>query len=74
MMVRVPAGDITNLHYNFVVTKPLVEIRENDTNNSSFLWILNPHDKGKVWNKLVTKLPVINFLKGVVGDFELNLI
>ena len=26
-MVRIPAGDITNLHYNFVVAKPLVEIK-----------------------------------------------
>ena len=24
MVVRIPAGDITNLHYNFVVAKPLV--------------------------------------------------
>ena len=26
MVVRIPAGDITNLHYNFVVAKPLVKI------------------------------------------------
>ena len=26
MVVRIPAGDITNLHYNFVVAKPLVFI------------------------------------------------
>ena len=26
MGVRIPAGDITNLHYNFVVAKPLVPI------------------------------------------------
>ena len=25
-VVRIPAGDITNLHYNFVVAKPLVFI------------------------------------------------
>ena len=25
-VVRIPAGDITNLHYNFVVAKPLVYI------------------------------------------------
>ena len=23
-VVRIPAGDITNLHYNFVVAKPLI--------------------------------------------------
>ena len=23
-VVQIPAGDITNLHYNFVVAKPLV--------------------------------------------------
>ena len=27
-MVRIPAGNITNLHYNFVVAKPLVIIKE----------------------------------------------
>ena len=27
MVVRIPAGDITNLHYNFVVAKPLVTIK-----------------------------------------------
>ena len=27
MVVRIPAGDITNLHYNFVVAKPLVLIK-----------------------------------------------
>jgi len=27
MVVRIPAGDITNLHYNFVVAKPLVRIK-----------------------------------------------
>ena len=26
MVVRIPSGDITNLHYNFVVAKPLVDI------------------------------------------------
>ena len=28
MVVRIPAGDITNLHYNFVVAKPLVYTKE----------------------------------------------
>ena len=26
-VVRIPAGDITNLHYNFVVAKPLVYMK-----------------------------------------------
>ena len=26
-MARIPAGDITNIHYNFVVGKPLVVIK-----------------------------------------------
>ena len=30
MVVRIPAGDITNLHYNFVVAKPLVTITLTD--------------------------------------------
>ena len=29
MVVRIPVGDITNLHYNFVVAKPLVLIKVN---------------------------------------------
>ena len=28
MVVRIPVGDITNLHYNFVVAKPLVNNKE----------------------------------------------
>ena len=27
MVVRIPCRDITNLHYNFVVAKPLVTIK-----------------------------------------------
>ena len=26
-VVQIPAGDITNLHYNFLVAKPLVTIK-----------------------------------------------
>ena len=28
MVVRIPAGEVTNLHYIFVVAKPLVDIKE----------------------------------------------
>ena len=39
-MVRIPAGDITNLHYNFVVAKPLVDLKEG-LNKIFALLILN---------------------------------
>ena len=29
-MVRIPAGDIINLHYNFVVAKPLVHNKNDE--------------------------------------------
>ena len=32
MVVRIPAGDITNLNYNFVVAKPLVQNNNKITN------------------------------------------
>ena len=30
-MVRIPAGNTTNVHYNFVVAKPLVFLKEENT-------------------------------------------
>ena len=32
-MVRIPAGNTTNVHYNFVVAKPLVNIKAPSINN-----------------------------------------
>ena len=40
MMVRVPAGDITNLHYNFVVAEPLVVFKANENVNEKQLQIV----------------------------------
>ena len=37
IVVRIPAGDITNLHYNFVVAKPLVSITGGDGINMDWL-------------------------------------
>ena len=53
MVVRIPAGDITNLHYNFVVAKPLVSIilESNILSNpilSVYEWKKNHSLKGSV--------------------------
>ena len=64
-MVRIPAGDITNLHYNFVVAKPLVVFKANENVNEKQLQIVlktkllacpfndNPSCKARFENKFV---------------------
>ena len=37
-MVRIPAGDIINLHYNIVVAKPLVALKEEYIFLSTYLF------------------------------------
>ena len=36
-VVRIPAGDITNLHYNFVVAKPLVFKKSTKESHQKFI-------------------------------------
>ena len=40
MVVRIPAGDITNLHYNFVVAEPLLVFKANENVNEKQLQIV----------------------------------
>ena len=37
-VVRIPAGDITNLHYNFVEAKPQVVFKANENVNDKFIY------------------------------------